>query len=82
MQCRDKTELGNLEVCADLCQVTPGDGDVIGLHQLPLEDGQRDVRAGGEVTLPNLGQVHGLGRRAVALGRTLELHHLHVSQSL
>ena len=57
----------NLEVRADLLKVSLGDGDVIGLHELPLEDGQWDVGAGGEVTLLHHRQGGGASRGGVAL---------------
>lgn len=71
-----------LEVSVDLLQQSPGFCDVIGIHQLPLQDGQGNVRTGGQVWVHDRLQGHGRDRRAVGLVVALELYNLHVGQGL
>lgn len=71
-----------LEVGADLHQHPPCNSDIVGGHQLPLEDGERNVRARGQIRVCDWLQGHWRSRGAVCLGVTLERHNLHVRQSL
>ena len=71
-----------LEMGADLHQHPPCNSDIIGGHQLPLEDGQRNVGTRGQIWVCDWLQGHWGSRGAVCLGVTLECHNLHVCHSL
>lgn len=71
-----------LQVCVDLHQHPSCNSDVIGGHHLPLEDGQRNIWAWGQIQICDWLQGHRRSRFEVRLGVTLERHHLHVGQSL
>lgn len=70
-----------LEVGVDLHQQSPCNPDIIGDHHLPLEDGQRNVGAWGQIRICNWLQGHWSGL-AVCLGVTLKRYNLHVGHSL
>lgn len=71
-----------LEVGADLRQQGPRRSDVIGGHELPLQDGQGDVGARGQVLGCDwwVGQLR--SRWPVCFWVPLKLDNLHVGQSL
>lgn len=71
-----------LKVFVDLLQQFSRSLEVIGGHHLPLEDGQRNVRAGRQVQVGDWWQAHWRRGWGVCLGVTLELHDLHVSHCL
>lgn len=69
-----------LEVGTDLHEQAPCHTDVIGGHHLPLQDGQRNVRARGQIQVCNWWQVH--RSWTVCFVITLKLYNFHVGQSL
>lgn len=71
-----------LEVGVDLHEEPPCNSDIVGGHHLPLEDGQRNIRARRQVWIGNWLQAHWRSRLAACHGVTLESYHLHVGQSL
>lgn len=71
-----------LEVAVDLHQQVAGDSDVVGRHHLPLEDGEGDVGARGQVQVPDRAEAALGGGWGVGLGTTLERDDLHVGHGL
>lgn len=72
----------NLEVGVDLLQQPSRKLDVIGGHQLPLEDGQRDVGARGQIQISNWLQGRERSAEATGFGVTLKRDDLHVGHRL
>lgn len=70
------------EVGADLQQQPPCSSDIIGGHQLPLEDGQRNIGTWGQIQICNWLQSNWRSGWAVCFVVTLKLYHFHVRQCL